>query len=175
MCRNWLRNQCRLGDSCPNKHATEKTVVCKHWLRGLCKKGDDCEFLHEFNLKKMPECWFYAKFGECSNPECMYLHIDANSKIKECQWYNRGFCRHGPLCKLKHVRSAVCQLYLTGFCPLGGECPLGHPHDELPEEESVKTWRTVGDVTCYKCGLSGHFANRCPRSDAPLAAPAHRV
>lgn len=38
--------------------------MCKHWLRGLCKKGDDCEFLHEFDMTKMPECFFYSKYGE---------------------------------------------------------------------------------------------------------------
>lgn len=41
----------------------EKSVVCKHWLRGLCKKGDQCEFLHEYDLQKMPECYFYSKYS----------------------------------------------------------------------------------------------------------------
>jgi hypothetical protein len=55
----------------------------------------------------MPECWFYTKLGECTNPECQYLHIDPNSKIKECAWYARGFCKHGmylmnPLGKVYH-------------------------------------------------------------------------
>lgn len=50
---------------CPFRHISgEKTVVCKHWLRGLCKKGDQCEFLHEYDMTKMPECYFYSKFGE---------------------------------------------------------------------------------------------------------------
>ncbi|KAK2117169.1 hypothetical protein P7K49_004055 [Saguinus oedipus] len=147
---------------CPFRHISgEKTVVCKHWLRGLCKKGDQCEFLHEYDMTKMPECYFYSKFetdqklleaewprmrgflnwewkvekglvllqgdpcgwgwqrlslrrnlhffwilstvasrpgfpaGECSNKECPFLHIDPESKIKDCPWYDRGFCKHG--------------------------------------------------------------------------------
>lgn len=53
-----------LGGMCPYRHISgEKTVVCKHWLRGLCKKGDQCEFLHEYDMTKMPECYFYSKFG----------------------------------------------------------------------------------------------------------------
>ena len=53
------------GGMCPFRHISgEKTVVCKHWLRGLCKKGDQCEFLHEYDMTKMPECYFYSKFGE---------------------------------------------------------------------------------------------------------------
>jgi hypothetical protein len=23
--------------------------------------------MHEYNLRKMPECWFFAKYGFCSN------------------------------------------------------------------------------------------------------------
>ena len=43
-------------------------MVCKHWLRGLCKKGDaNCEFIHEYNLRKMPECSFFVRAGYCSN------------------------------------------------------------------------------------------------------------
>ena len=38
--------------------------MCKHWLRGLCKKGDQCEFLHEYDMSKMPECYFYTRFSE---------------------------------------------------------------------------------------------------------------
>lgn len=38
-------------------------VVCKHWLRGLCKKGDQCKFLHQYDVTRMPECYFFSKFG----------------------------------------------------------------------------------------------------------------
>lgn len=96
VCKYYMRGQCRHGTKCQFKHVkSDKLVMCKHWLRGLCKKGDFCEFLHEYNLKKMPECWFYSNYRECSNNECMYLHIDPESKIKECVWYNRGFCKRG--------------------------------------------------------------------------------
>lgn len=97
-------------------------VVCKHWLRGLCKKGDDCEFLHEYDMAKMPECYFFSKFGRCENRDCQYLHIDPNSKVKECPWYARGFCKHGPNCKSRHVRKVMCANWLVGFCPAGNKC-----------------------------------------------------
>lgn len=64
ICKYYLRGTCEKGKDCPNKHIkSEKAVVCKHWLRGLCKKGDQCEFLHEYNLSKMPECYFFSNFG----------------------------------------------------------------------------------------------------------------
>lgn len=70
------------------------STVCKHWLRGLCKKGDACEFLHEYNLRRMPECWWFAKYGYCSaGDECLYAH--PKERRVECPDYNRGFCKLG--------------------------------------------------------------------------------
>ena len=40
-----------------NPHAR---MVCKHWLRGLCKKGPSCDFMHEYNLRKIPECYNFT-------------------------------------------------------------------------------------------------------------------
>ena len=72
-CKAYLQGHCPLGPKCPDRHTSANSnsnfnnLVCKHWLRGLCKKGESCEFLHEYNLRKMPECNFFAKNGYCSN------------------------------------------------------------------------------------------------------------
>lgn len=72
-CKAYLQGHCPLGPRCPDRHTSANSnsnfnnLVCKHWLRGLCKKGESCEFLHEYNLRKMPECNFFAKNGYCSN------------------------------------------------------------------------------------------------------------
>ncbi|EFC48767.1 predicted protein, partial [Naegleria gruberi] len=105
----------------------EKEVVCKHWLRGLCKKGDGCEFLHQYKAGKMPECHFFSEYGECSNVECIFLHIKPEDRIKTCPWYERGFCKHGPDCRLKHLRKIACPDYLAGFCAKGPNCKFSHP------------------------------------------------
>ena len=83
-------------------------TVCKHWLRGLCKKGDACEFLHEYNLRRMPECWWYAKFGYCqAGDECLYAH-PKERKI-ECPDYKRGFCKLGEYFFLIVTPVLICQ------------------------------------------------------------------
>jgi cleavage and polyadenylation specificity factor subunit 4 len=118
-----MKSSCSKGGQCPFRHLKgDKSVLCKHWLRGLCKKGDDCEFLHEYDMSKMPECYFYSKFQQCGNKECEFLHLDPESKIKDCPWYDRGFCRHGPNCKNRHVRKVICLNYLCGFCLEGPLC-----------------------------------------------------
>ena len=65
VCDFYSKGSCVRADTCPLRHIRgDKTVVCKHWLRGLCKKGDGCEFLHEYDMTKMPECYFYSRFSK---------------------------------------------------------------------------------------------------------------
>ncbi|KAK0748033.1 hypothetical protein B0T21DRAFT_419502, partial [Apiosordaria backusii] len=127
------------------------SLVCKHWLRGLCKKGLTCEFLHEYNLRKMPECNFFVRNGYCSNgDECLYLHIDPSSKLPPCPHYDRGFCPLGPRCDKRHLKRNICLYYLAGFCPDGKQCKQGaHPRwtrDELMEKPTVKVEKTAEEL-----------------------------
>lgn len=215
ICTYFLSGTCSKGVSCPFRHVRgERLVVCKHWLRGLCKKGDNCEFLHEYDMTKMPECYFYSRFGECGNKECPFLHIDPEQKMKICAWYDRGFCRHGANCKNRHVRRIMCLNYICGFCLDGPNCKYVHPRFDLPIEaqnsQSKKSsfichfcneighkavacpqlmpslkreqtnshdtipyrppnsnikhdLRPLEQVTCFKCGEKGHYANKCPK------------
>lgn len=74
ICTYFLSGTCSKGVSCPFRHVRgERLVVCKHWLRGLCKKGDNCEFLHEYDMTKMPECYFYSRFGRSAK----HIWLDA--------------------------------------------------------------------------------------------------
>jgi cleavage and polyadenylation specificity factor subunit 4 len=150
ICRLYVQGFCPMGNNCLDRHSVSSTarIVCKHWLRGLCKKGDGCEFLHEYNLRKMPDCYFFAKHGWCSNgEECLYLHNDPNSNQIPCEWYTRGFCPLGRECSKKHVQKVVCPRYLSGFCMKGPECTEGsHPKFDLPQTAPrPKTLSTVED------------------------------
>ncbi|KAM6163134.1 putative cleavage and polyadenylation specificity factor subunit 4-like protein [Rhynchocyon petersi] len=125
VCNFFWKGLCGKGKRCPFRHdTTGKTVVCKHWLRGLCKKGDQCKFLHQYDVTRMPQCYFYSKFGDCNHKECPFLHVKPASKTQDCPWYDQGFCRDGPLCKYRHVHRVMCVNYLAGFCPQGPKCPF---------------------------------------------------
>lgn len=156
--------ECMHGLSCPFRHIRgDRTIVCKHWLRGLCKKGDQCEFLHEYDMTKMPECYFYSRFNACHNKECPFLHIDPETKIKDCPWYDRGFCRHGPHCRHRHVRRVLCTNYLAGFCPDGELCKYMHPRFELPPAPEIPKDQIKRPPTCHFCGELGHKAVHCQK------------
>lgn len=79
-----------------------RQTVCRHWLRNLCMKGNACGFLHQFDKSRMPTCRFYAKYGECKEPDCPYKH--SLEDIKDCNMYKLGFCIHGKLCRFRHVK-----------------------------------------------------------------------
>ncbi|WKY08287.1 hypothetical protein Q1695_007641 [Nippostrongylus brasiliensis] len=166
VCLKHVQGVCTMNLVCPLRHIVgDKAVVCKHWLRGLCKKGDQCEFLHEYDLTKMPECFFFSKYMACSNRECPFRHIDPETKMKDCPWYDRGFCRHGPYCKHRHRRRVICENYLAGFCPDGGECKFTHPSFALPAPENCASnnKRVFNhQIICHNCHERGHKATHCP-------------
>lgn len=188
VCVFFQRGTCLRGALCPYRHVRgEKSAVCKHWLRSLCKKGDDCEYLHEYDVAKMPACFFFAQHGQCLSKDCPFLHVSAQDRIRDCPWYDRGFCYHGPNCQRRHRRRVMCPLYLYGFCPRGADCQFAHPRFELP----VTTHHTGGfgqanaggghfqrnpgmggvnmsHFTCHLCGETGHKAAHCLTSPPEL-------
>ncbi|KAG5510649.1 hypothetical protein JKF63_06947 [Porcisia hertigi] len=183
ICQDFQRGRCRLGDACPQRHIisayrTVQTKVCKHWLRGACVNGDNCLYLHEYDNRYVPQCAFFERVGECTNPECPFLHTRPNESQPECAAYRRGFCPLGPKCRLRHVKcESACPYYLAGFCPLGPRCPLGHPIQERHDRDAVSK-RILAKMiveraddptfnrsaTCYRAGCldPGHLAPDCP-------------
>jgi cleavage and polyadenylation specificity factor subunit 4 len=162
ICKAFQEGHCPLGSRCPERHPSDllskqtsyaghhfKDLVCKHWLRGLCKRGDQCEFLHEYNLRRMPECTNLVKLGYCpSGDECLYLHVRPEAKLPPCENYDNGFCELGPRCAKRHVRGKLCKFYVAGFCPDGRDCKEGaHPSfsDKLPKP-SVRLERSKEEM-----------------------------
>jgi cleavage and polyadenylation specificity factor subunit 4 len=174
-CKAFQTGHCPNGTRCAERHVSDgktsqptgglNSLVCKHWLRGLCKKGEGCEFLHEYNLRKMPECNFFMRNGYCSNgEECLYLHIDPLSRLPPCPHYDMGFCPLGPRCAKKHVRRKLCPFYLAGFCPDGPDCKQAHPKwsTEL-EKPSVKTEKKEEDEPRMEFGRDDDMAGKDSR------------
>lgn len=114
-------------------------------------------------MSKMPECYFYSKFRACSNKECPFLHIDPESKVRDCPWYDRGFCRHGPNCRHRHTRRVACLNYLCGFCPDGQNCKFVHMKFDIPTNTTQDSTFSgkKGVVVCHYCNEVGHKIYNC--------------
>lgn len=167
VCKAYREGHCPLGPACPDRHptpsriststnaasgvapsSTHGSLVCKHFLKGLCKKGLKCEYLHEYNLRRMPECQSFARSGYCPNgDDCLYQHVNEEAKRPSCEHYERGFCELGPRCAKKHVRRTLCPFYLAGFCPDGPTCVNAHPRwpENLPKP-TVRVEKTEEDL-----------------------------
>lgn len=87
-------------------------------------------------LPQMGSCLAFPA-GECSNKECPFLHIDPESKIKDCPWYDRGFCKHG---RYQSDWAPSKRLVLSSSAHMTSPCPTC----------SSKTW-------CYAPGASEAF------------------
>ena len=111
----------------------------------------------------MPICHFYSTYGTCSNEECSYRHVNADEQQTDCAWYARGFCKHGPKCRHRHIKKEACIRYLTGFCPNGPDCEFGHPKFKLPEESTdTRQHKWI----CRICNQIGHRDFECRQGNA---------
>ncbi|EEC42902.1 hypothetical protein PHATRDRAFT_50624 [Phaeodactylum tricornutum CCAP 1055/1] len=131
-----------------------RTVVCRHWLRDLCMKGTACEFLHQYDLSKMPLC----RHGErCKIKDCPFRHISEANRM-ECVFYSQGFCIHGPFCRYKHIRRAREDL------PAVADFTLGLSQMQASKDGEKVTKRTAPKPNeFYKISLCKHFLQgSCP-------------
>ena len=134
-----------------------RTVVCRHWLRDLCMKGSACEFLHQYDLSKMPLC----RHGErCKIKDCPFRHISEANRL-ECVFYSQGFCIHGPFCRYKHVRRDRADL------PAVADFTLGLSQMQAAGKDGVTTRRPAPKPNeFYKISLCKHFLQgECPFGD----------
>jgi cleavage and polyadenylation specificity factor subunit 4 len=134
-----------------------RTVVCRHWLRDLCMKGSACEFLHQYDLSKMPLC----RHGErCKIKDCPFRHISEENRL-ECVFYSQGFCIHGPFCRYKHVRRDRIDL------PSVADFTLGLSQMQAAGKDGVTTRRPAPKPNeFFKISLCKHFIQgECPFGD----------
>lgn len=129
-----------LGGGSGGERSKASSIVCNKWLKGDCQKGDQCKFLHEYDYNKIPICSTFRDTGRCTTQRCRHRHpmslfsMTVNSTGRQCDWYHRGFCKHGGNCMNAHeLRNNFCPAFMLGFCPKGPNCPLPHPNFEKDE------------------------------------------
>lgn len=133
-----------------------RTVVCRHWLRDLCMKGKACEFLHQYDLSKMPLC----RHGDrCKVKDCPFRHISEADRL-ECVFYSQGFCIHGPFCRYKHLGRDRADLPAVADFTLGLSQMQAGKDGVQPRRPAPKP------NEFYKVSLCKHFLQgECPFGD----------
>ncbi|KAF4034349.1 Development and cell death domain [Phytophthora infestans] len=142
------------GHQAAKKDFKRGTVVCRHWLRALCMKGDNCEFLHQYDMSKMPEC----RWGmECQVPECPFRHVPDEERV-ECAFYKQGFCSHGSSCRYRHIKLA------REECPETADFAL---QAKVADEENVKRRKAQPVNEFFKIAICKHWEKMgsCPFGD----------
>lgn len=133
-----------------------RTVVCRHWLRDLCMKGAACEFLHQYDLSKMPLCRHGDK---CKVKDCPFRHISEADRL-ECVFYSQGFCIHGPFCRYKHIRKDTIDR------PVVADFTLGLSQMQAGKDGQVSRRPAPKPNEFFKISLCKHFLNgECPFGD----------
>jgi cleavage and polyadenylation specificity factor subunit 4 len=138
-----------------------RTVVCRHWLRDLCMKGSACEFLHQYDLSKMPLC----RHGDrCKVKDCPFRHISDADRL-ECVFYCQGFCIHGPFCRYKHARRDRADL------PAVADFTLGLSQMQAGKDGALVQARRPAPKPneFYKVSLCKHFM----QGDCPFGEGCH--
>lgn len=133
-----------------------RTVVCRHWLRDLCMKGAACEFLHQYDLSKMPIC----RHGDrCKIKDCPFRHISEENRM-ECAFYRSGFCIHGPFCRYKHTKRPREDL------PVVADFSVGLTQMQANNKETTRRPAPKPNEF-YKISLCKHFlSGECPFGDS---------
>ncbi|RUS22307.1 cleavage and polyadenylation specific factor 4, 30kDa [Endogone sp. FLAS-F59071] len=170
VCKHWLRGLCKKGDQCEFLHEfnLKKMPECRFYsMCGECSNGDDCMYLHIDPESKMKECPWYAR-GFCKlGPLCRHKHV----RMMICQDYLTGFCPLGPNCTNGHPKYELPQIHddeangrYEAEGRQGGQEIFGQGAGQGQRGGGFQgggVLRRMEDVTCYKCGLKGHYANRC--------------
>ena len=114
-----------------------KRVVCRYWLNNACTKGDACEFLHQFDVDKMPEC---RKGNSCADPSCVFKHSMKEDR-PPCPNFAAGFCSFGHSCQLQHV-------LLPGPPPIIAQMFLKQDPCKAWNQERSKTQKSFRKAAC---------------------------
>ncbi|XP_071453787.1 cleavage and polyadenylation specificity factor subunit 4 [Hetaerina americana] len=138
-CPWYDRGFCRHGPNCRHRHV--RRVLCLHYMAGFCPEGPDCKFMHpRFEL---PATDVQQKEGKKVIITCHYCGESGHKAI---------YCNKMPP-DLKELRAKEEEFRVSSKAVL-----YVNKGDEDP-----KLQKPLEEVTCFKCGCKGHYANKCPK------------
>ncbi|XP_063221183.1 cleavage and polyadenylation specificity factor subunit 4 isoform X2 [Bacillus rossius redtenbacheri] len=145
-CPWYDRGFCRHGPNCRHRHV--RRVLCMNYVAGFCPEGSDCKFMHpRFEL---PATDVQQKDGKkMVTITCHYCH-ESGHKALYCN-------KMPPELREAQMKQEDFRMPNKNFVYV----PKGDGGDEISPNKLPQ--KPIEEVTCYKCGCKGHYANRCPK------------
>lgn len=143
-CPWYDRGFCRHGPNCRHRHV--RRVLCMNYVAGLCIEGPECKFMHpRFEL---PATDVQQKDGKKLVITCHYCGESGHKAM---------YCNKMPP-EMKEAQSKQEDFRTKNLMYI--------PKEGGPPEEIIVTkppQKPLEEVTCFKCGCKGHYANKCPK------------
>ena len=148
-CPWYDRGFCRHGPNCRHRHT--RRILCISYLCGFCPDGPSCKFVHPtFEIPSSE-----ATAGKKGNVICHYCN-EMGHKIYNCQ-------KMTPEAREEAIRS---KMQMINESQENQNPQSGHFDNQRQEgirPDGPRVHRPLDQVTCFKCGEKGHYANRCPK------------
>lgn len=159
ICKKYFSDGCENGSRCQLKHCTYiKETTCRYFLLyNACRKGPTCPFLHEAKLRNLISC-------KIPNNSAASSQYSKKNPIKECAYYNLGFCKFGKLCNFQHVKKVLCQ---SPTCSAQSCAKFHFNLSDFPLNlqslSFLQSYSKSPNIRCYKCITFGHKFPNCPK------------
>uniref|UniRef100_T1JBL3 Cleavage and polyadenylation specificity factor subunit 4 n=1 Tax=Strigamia maritima TaxID=126957 RepID=T1JBL3_STRMM len=139
-CPWYDRGFCRHGPNCRHRHT--RRVMCYNYICGFCPEGEICKFMHpKFELPTQDP----NQQAKKANIVCHYCG-EAGHKAVSC-------LKMPPeLREQQHAKQLEAQQNYQAQLSAFQE-----------QNQMQKQYRPLDQVTCFKCGEKGHYANKCPK------------
>ncbi|CAH1795653.1 unnamed protein product [Owenia fusiformis] len=147
-CPWYDRGFCRHGPKCKNRHV--RRILCEAYLCGFCLEGSNCKFAHAS---------FDIPMADITNDK---------NKLAAVVCHNCGVSGHKAIhCPAPDKRAAGAISTKIPGMPTHNNTPDHNstftPGGGMPPGKREFIKRNLDEVTCFKCGEKGHYANKCPR------------
>lgn len=140
-CPWYDRGFCRHGPNCRHRHT--RRVLCINYLCGFCPDGPSCKFMHpKFDLPVLDPMMLTKK----SNIVCHYCG-ESGHKAVACHKMPPELREEQQISRMHNLQSIQAQVNVV------------QNHENIGQ----KQFRPLDQVTCFKCGEKGHYANKCPK------------
>ncbi|CAB3376528.1 Hypothetical predicted protein [Cloeon dipterum] len=167
-CPWYDRGFCRHGPLCRHRHV--RRVLCLNYLAGFCAEGPNCKQMHpRFELPAAPENTASKDIApkQKSTITCHFCGEQGHKAMFCSKANNEHDGQRGSLSRGQHQEHHI-ESHHNSNMPYRDKFQGSRYNDrsggeDRPRRDGPKILKPLDEVTCFKCGCKGHYANKCPK------------